>query len=107
MYIDDLELNVVETGTGIKNPDESANIKVSPNPFTGSTIISFTNLSSPEIEIRIYNSCGALLLTDKENSSNQEIYSYEFDANDLPEGVYYCVVKNGNNTFVEKLIIIK
>ncbi|MCD4731167.1 MAG: T9SS type A sorting domain-containing protein, partial [Bacteroidales bacterium] len=107
MYIDDLVLNVVGTGTGIVNPVKSDIIHVYPNPFAGSTVISLSDLSSAQVEISIYNGSGTLITKDTETISTDGNYSYEFHANGLPEGIYYFVLRNGNNTFVEKMIIVK
>jgi hypothetical protein len=105
MYIDDLELDVTEIQSGVSETVNS-NINISPNPFNETTNITIQNLSSNEIGLSIYNSNGALVREINEKSSGSTI-TINFDAKNLSEGLYYCVIKNGQTINVEKLIISK
>lgn len=106
LYIDDLELMVEVTGTGIgDNFQNSSTVRISPNPFKESTEIQISDISSEEIEVSIYNTNGALIQEFKESAIIGSMHTIVFESNKLPEGLYYCVIRNGRSILVEKLVI--
>ncbi|HTK82717.1 MAG TPA: SdrD B-like domain-containing protein [Bacteroidota bacterium] len=77
--------------TGYAVPDVFALNQNYPNPFNPTTTISFT-LSQPSlVTVRVYNILGqevATLVSRQEmEDGDQEV---EFNANNLPSGVYFC-----------------
>jgi hypothetical protein len=107
MFIDDFELNVVGTGTGqAENTERKTSVEVFPNPMVNSTRILITGLISNEFEISFYTSTG-VLVDKKEITTSLQNYTHEFHSEGLKEGVYYCVVRMGNDVQVKKVTVIR
>lgn len=77
-----------------------------PNPFKGKTIIKYCVGYKAGIEIAIYNSNGGIVKTLVAEEKEAGTYEIEFDAEGLPEGIYYCRLK-AENYFNEKALEIK
>jgi hypothetical protein len=107
MFIDDFELNVQGTGTGISemNKDKVA-VEIYPNPMAGSSQITISNLVSPNLEVLIYTSNGSLI-EKKIVETQGDTFNFEFYSEGMNDGIYYCVVKNGNLTRVNKISVIR
>lgn len=107
MFIDDFELNVQGTGTGISemNKDQVA-VVIYPNPMAGMSQITISNLVSPNLEVLIYTSNGSLI-EKKIVETTGDTYNFDFYPEGINDGIYYCVVKNGNLTRVNKISIIR
>ena len=79
-----------------------------PNPFNPSTIIKYQLPQNSFVNLRIYNSLGQEAATLVNGMVNAGTYEVQFNASNLSSGVYYYVIKAGNN-FVQtkKMIFIK
>jgi len=107
MFIDDFELNVQGTGTGLTEDSISKpSVEVFPNPMIGSTTITISGLKGTGLEISFYSSTGVLLQTNKIETLQSD-YTYDFHPDGLNEGVYYCVVRMGNEVITKKITIIR
>jgi photosystem II stability/assembly factor-like uncharacterized protein len=81
------------TGLGDNLPANSG-ISIFPNPASDKLII---NLNSSEFEIEVYNSFGKRLRKIKNEN--------ELDVSNLPGGIYFIKIFNGNKYFSKKFII--
>jgi hypothetical protein len=107
MFIDDFELFVDEFGTGYnENSKNKTFVEVFPNPVVNSTQVIINGLTEKRIDISFYTSTGSLIETEN-IKTEQDHYTYEFNSEGLSEGVYYCVVRMGNDVQVKKVTIIK
>jgi len=107
MFIDDFELNVQGTGSGISSlKKDQVGVEIYPNPMAGSTQITVTGLVFPKLEVMIYTSNGSLI-EKKIVKTTGEVYNFDFNSYGLDDGIYYCVLKNGNLTRVNKISIIR
>ena len=79
-----------------------------PNPFNPSTIIKYQLPENSFVSIKVYNSLGQEAATLVNGMVNAGTYEVQFNASNLSSGVYYYVVKAGNN-FVQskKMMLIK
>ncbi len=68
-----------------------------PNPFSGSTRISFESLGGP-LSIRIFDTRGSVIRTLTEQNYAPGEYEITFDASGLSAGIYYCRLQQGNET---------
>jgi hypothetical protein len=80
-----------------------------PNPFNTSTVISFSmDKSYDNLKLEIFNSTGQVVAVPFNGSTEEGVtYSVEFDGNNYPAGVYIYRVSAGNDTYFDKLILIK
>ena len=96
MFIDDFELFVDEFGTGVtETAKNKTRVEIYPNPTVDTSIIMISGLSAGKVEISFYTSTGALVERNEIYNCRSD-YSYEFNSNGLNEGVYYCVIRMGN-----------
>jgi len=78
-------------------------IRSSPNPFTTSTTIEY-ELKQPEtVSLSIYNHLGQLIYQNEENQP-QGTQQLKWNAEGLPAGVYFCVIKSNMSTQTMKIV---
>lgn len=79
-----------------------------PNPFNPSTNISFTLSETGKTTLKIYNSLGqeikTLINSDLEAG---KLYNVNFDASELPSGVYYAKLTQSKYFKVIKMVLAK
>ncbi len=78
-----------------------------PNPFNPSTEIRFTIPVSGFTTLKIYNVLGkevSVLVNEKKEAGS---YQLQFDSKNLPSGMYFYTLSNGNVTETRKMILMK
>jgi hypothetical protein len=97
--------------TGIENSVATIAMKVAPNPFSGSTIVSFTLINQGKVRLDLYDMTGMLIrnLTETDlPAGNQQI---ELNAAGIRPGVYMLkAVLNSNGqeyTEIVKVVVSK
>lgn len=79
-----------------------------PNPFNPKTTIPFELNRQSSVSLRIYNVLGATVYTlEKEKSYGPGKYSLEFNAGELPSGVYFYTLTSKEFTATKKMILLK
>ena len=78
-----------------------------PNPFNPTTTIRFNIPFSQHVKINVYNVIGELVkeLVNDEYSSGS--YSVEFNAADLPSGIYLYRLESQSFNYTRKMILVK
>ena len=102
----------ITTTTGIQNnngtPIEFSLEQNYPNPFNPITILSYAIPEKSSVSLKVYDVTGKLVSSLIDNLTQTEgFYSIEFDASNLPSGVYYYQVNAGKFTATKKMILIK
>ena len=87
---------------------------VSPNPFTSDITIRFHLAESgdPTAYLKITNSAGQVAREFKVAQSDSRSHAIQWDGRDargrsLPNGVYFCHLYTGNNSYTHKIIMLK
>ncbi len=94
--------------TGISDyKNDGISIKLMPNPFTQSTTIYYTLNQTLSIRISIHDVTGRELKELIDQKQDKGEHQIEFNAGNLPSGVYYFRLKSGDHIFTEKLILTK
>lgn len=107
MYIDDLELNVETSISGISGSEaENTLVRITPNPFRKSTAVEVNTATSGWVTVELYNATGEEIRSMKE-FCHAGTSAFEVNAGDLPEGIYYVVVQAGGKTETRKLILLQ
>ncbi|MEO8665353.1 MAG: T9SS type A sorting domain-containing protein, partial [Ignavibacteria bacterium] len=78
-----------------------------PNPFNPVTIINYELKVANFVSLSVYDVLGNKvrnLLSEKQKPGR---YSVNFNASDLPSGIYYYKLKAGNFEKVRKLMLLK
>jgi len=78
-----------------------------PNPFNPSTTISFTLPESGNISLKIYNALGENVSTLVSEYKEAGVYSYNFNAEDLPSGTYIYRLNTDTKTLTKKMLFLK
>lgn len=78
-----------------------------PNPFNPVTSISYTLPGDQYVSVGIFNLFGQELLKLNTGYQSAGRYDFEFDAKNLPGGVYFLRLQYGNKTETRKMILTK
>jgi len=78
-----------------------------PNPFNSATNISFTLTKPGHTSLTVHNALGQLVATLIDENMSAGTYAVNFDATDLPSGVYLYQISFGEFTQVKKMINMK
>jgi Secretion system C-terminal sorting domain len=111
----DLLLLRVDSDGQITNVENSGSQPVSsfklnqnyPNPFNPSTIINYSLPSSELVQIKVYDALGTEIKTLVNEFKQAGIYTIEFNAGNLPSGIYFYRMQAGSFSDTKKLILMK
>ena len=78
-----------------------------PNPFNNSTSFFYKSSINSHITIKIYNTLGEQIAVLLDDFSLAGIYKINFNAADLPSGIYFYRMTAGKNTITRKMILMK
>lgn len=79
-----------------------------PNPFNPSTTISFTVDREAVATLNIYSISGELVTTlFNETAKPGQLYNLQFNAVNLPSGIYFYRLTQGNSVITKKLTLLK
>ena len=78
-----------------------------PNPFSSSTIISFRLKEISHIKLSIYNVKGQLVETLVNEDKHVGYHTVEWDSEDMSTGVYFFKLSTKDNTFINKMILMR
>ena len=96
--------NLLYTPTLVNNPSESQQVSVYPNPAKGEFELMLQGIYS-EIDVRIYNATGTLLIKKEKQRVIDGTYEETFDFSMYTNGIYYIKIITGKNDIVRKLSI--
>ncbi len=88
-------------------PDNYSLSQNYPNPFNPTTTINYSIANSGIVHLNIYNLLGEEVksLVDKYQSTGS--YAIDFNASNLPSGIYFYRLQSGNFSETKKLILMK
>jgi len=78
-----------------------------PNPFNPSTTINYSVAANSLVSLKVYDILGnekAVLVDELKEAG---IYSVNFDASNLPSGIYFYTLKANEYTSSRKMLLIK
>ena len=78
-----------------------------PNPFNPSTLISFTLPEQGDVELKIFDVLGNEVATLVNESKPAGSYEVEWNASNLPSGVYIYQLVAGTNIQMKKMLLLK
>jgi hypothetical protein len=78
-----------------------------PNPFNPATTISFSLPKSSFVTIKVYNVLGQIVNTIVNERRAPGTYSVQFDASNLPSGVYFYRLNAGEFMQTKKMLVIR
>jgi subtilisin family serine protease len=78
-----------------------------PNPFNPATSIKYSIPAAEHVVLKIYDILGNEIRTLVNEEKAPGVYSVNFDAKNLPSGVYLYRLSAGNYVSVKKLVLLK
>ncbi len=91
--------------TGVKGLSTGAEtLYCYPNPFTGLTYINVDIKSQTSLRASVYDLSGKLVRELYNGAAMPGLTTLEFDASDLPAGIFIGRVETGNHTFTVKMM---
>ncbi|MBZ0202734.1 MAG: T9SS type A sorting domain-containing protein, partial [Ignavibacteria bacterium] len=78
-----------------------------PNPFNPSTKIDFSLPNSSNVELKIFDVLGREVYTLLNEEFAAGNYSVDFNASELPSGMYFYKLTSGEFSEVKKMVLIK
>ncbi|MBS4035150.1 MAG: T9SS type A sorting domain-containing protein [Ignavibacterium sp.] len=78
-----------------------------PNPFNPSTKISFSLPEAGNVTLKVYNLLGQEVATVINQFMSSGRFEVNFDASELPSGIYTYSLSTGNFNSVKKMMLIK
>ncbi len=78
-----------------------------PNPFNPSTTINFVIPKSSFVNLSVYDILGRKVSTLINEEKTAGIYKVEFNAINLPSGIYFYKIKAGSFVQTKKMVLMK
>ncbi len=78
-----------------------------PNPFNPTTMIQFSIAKPSKVQLKIYNSIGREIMTLVDNQLNTGVHTVNFNAANLPTGVYFYRLITNEYSSTKKMLLIK
>lgn len=78
-----------------------------PNPFNPSTTITYELPEASDIELRIFDALGRIVRTLVHGYHIAGVHHAEFNALDLPSGVYYYRLTAGDQALTKKMVFLR
>ena len=103
--------DIVEVQIGV--PEKFQLFQNYPNPFSkGSggnpnTTIRYNLANSGFVSLKIYNVLGAEIASLVNKNQNAGSYTVNFNATEIPSGVYFYTLKSKSNSITRKMILLK
>ncbi|MDZ7371344.1 MAG: T9SS type A sorting domain-containing protein, partial [candidate division KSB1 bacterium] len=97
----------VEEKISDRLPDSYELLQNYPNPFNPTTTLSFSLPVDDKVKLAVYDILGREVRVLVDGKLTAGVYRYEFDAADLPSGVYFYRLKTANHTLTNKMMLIK
>ena len=88
-------------------PREFSLLQNYPNPFNPSTKIEFAVPSDGRVQLKVYSLTGALVKTLVDEHKEAGYYHVDFNASQIPSGVYFYELSGGGRQIVRKMMLLK
>ena len=105
----EVKTNINEIFSGIEpiNKLDDYLLKNYPNPFLQSTEISFNLPDDGKVVLNIFNADGKCVNRFLNKTLSQGNYRFNFDAKELPAGMYYYKLSVDGKTSANKMLLVK
>ena len=103
----DVEVNVETNGIESEVPEFYGLNKIYPNPFNPSTEIEFSLPYDTNISLSVYDLSGREVGVIFEGFQTSGVHSYQWNASQLPSGVYYVKFQFDNQVQSMKAVLMK
>ncbi len=95
----------IEERPTVENKPTIQGINVYPNPSVDIANVNYTLNSKSDVQIKVYNLQGSLIINENIKNQYQGTHNYSIDANRLEAGTYIISVSAGNKRNTSKLVV--
>lgn len=88
-------------------PNEYALKQSYPNPFNPTTTIKFQQPRGGNVKLKVFDALGIEIVTLVDEYKPAGSYEIEFNASNLPSGIYFYQLSAGNFIEVRKMVLLK
>ena len=88
-------------------PDRVTLYQNYPNPFNPTTTVGFSIPKTMNVQIRIYNILGELVVELANQQFETGYHELSFNSTAYPSGVYYCRIEANGVSDVKKMLFMK
>ena len=78
-----------------------------PNPFNPTTKISFSLPQKSQVKLKVFDVLGREIQILADGVYDAGKYEVEFNATNLPSGVYFYNLTTGSNSITKKMLLMK
>ena len=89
------------------NPDKFTLNQNYPNPFNPSTQLSYTLKTDGQVRLTVYNLVGQIVNVVIDEYQTAGSYEYNYDATNLPAGIYLYKLQVGEYSSVKRMTLVK
>ena len=104
-FTDTLVTSINELNPTIQN--EYGLLHNYPNPFNPSTIINYSVKEAGLVKIKVYDILGSEVATLVNENKSAGNFAIEFNASNLPSGIYFYKISTDKFTEVKKMILLR
>ena len=94
-------------GAGVQELNTVSYLENYPNPFSGITTIGYTLEKNSAVRISIYDYIGSKVEELENSDKSAGPHQLEWNAENLPAGIYHLEISTGTNSISKKLVLIK
>ncbi|TET45131.1 T9SS type A sorting domain-containing protein [candidate division TA06 bacterium] len=87
--------------------EDRKSLQNQPNPFHGSTLISYSMAVPAQVTLKIYDIIGRLVETLVNETQGPGLHRVRWDAKDQPSGIYFYRLRAGDFTAAKKMILVR
>jgi hypothetical protein len=107
IIIDMLESRITSINNDNFTPENFALAQNYPNPFNPATTINYQIPAKSNVTLKIFNILGKEISTLVNEEKPAGLYQVNFDASNLPSGVYFYRLQAGNFAETKKMLLLK
>ncbi len=89
------------------HPVRHAIVRNYPNPFNPETTIEYRVNEASHVSVQIFDLKGRLLQTAADTYQTPGTYTFKFEGQDLPSGIYVVQVRTGTQAITRKMMLVR
>jgi hypothetical protein len=93
--------------TSLSTAEQPMSCQNAPNPFSSTTDIRYSLEEAGHVSLRVYNITGQLVATLVDGDMNAGSHAATFCAKDLPDGIYYAVLRTPSGTANMRMLLAR
>jgi len=109
----DGHINAAENEANFQAPEietavfaTTSELKVAPNPFSGSTTVTYSLQEELQVAMQLMDATGKLVATPMRPQIQSEgVYEFSLDGSNLPAGMYFLVTQIGKTRETKRLVL--